>query len=320
MKLSIIFRGCITVSLIICCCRSSLAVPIVKRDVEYVLLSRFESVVSVQTNFLRDSINSSQLPNGEIGGLNIPFDYFLQGLRKLRKDFVTDLLAHSDAVFVGASNFSPPVGLGVVHSKRCYIVILDKSNKFQLRDYFSDSPMLSVPDAPVWKWSASLNEFGEEDSRPSLLFAAQIAQSYVLISNDMADIQAIGKRLASPDIRVPEAISTRELYLADKHVLWGYRQYRPAQDPTAAGTIGVTSSATALIIFLDEEKRTLVLRLLASPSDQDNVSKLTLKSNFPSLSPVDTGVWETSIRINDDQETNERLFFVMWRFGFGAYI
>jgi hypothetical protein len=321
MQLRLMWRVYIVVVLVIMgACRIAVADTNNASRTESVLLNKFESVMSIQTRFLRDSEDVRQLPKREIAGLRVPFDYFVRALDKLGNDALADVLDHSDSVFVGAKAFASPAGLGVVHSKLCYVVILAQPNAFQIRKYFSQSPVASASGASVWEWSPSLQEFGEEDSRPSSLYASQIEQSYILVSNDVSEMRAVAGLLVSSVSKLPKAISTYDLGLADQHVLWGYRQYRQAQDVTAAGTLDVTRAARALVLFLDLEKMTLVLRLLESQTDGSTASKMTAGSKLPAFKPVGSGVWELTIPITDDQGTRERIFFIMWRFGFGAYI
>lgn len=320
MQPRLIWRVYVIVFVIMGACRITVADTNNASRAESVLLNRFESVMSIQTRFLRDSENVSQLPKREIAGLRVPFDYFVRALDKLGNDALSGVLDHSDSVFVGAKDFASPAGLGVVHSKLCYVVILAQPNTFQIRRYFSESPFASASGAPVWKWSSNLQEFGEEDSRPSSLYAGQIGQSYILVSNDVSEMQTVAGLLVSLGSTLPKAISTYDLGLADQHELWGYRLYRQAQDVTAAGTLDVTRAAKALVLFLDLEKMTLVLRLLESRTDGSTASKMAASSKLPPFKPVGSGVWELTIPVTDDQGTRERIFFIMWRFGFGAYI
>lgn len=321
MQPRLIRRVYVIVFVIMGACRITVADTNNASRAESVLLNRFESIMSIQTRFLRDSENVSQLPKREIAGLRVPFDYFVRALDKLGNDGLADVLDHSASVFVGAKDFASPAGLGVVHSKLCYVVILTQPNTFQIRKYFSESPIASASGASVWKWSPSLQEFGEEDStRTSSLYASQIEQSYILVSNDVSEMQAVAGLLVSSGSKLPKAISTYDLGLADQHVLWGYRQYRQAQDVTAAGMLDVTRTAKALILFLDLEKMTLVLRLLESGTNGSTASKMTAGSKLPAFKPVGSGVWELTMPVTDDQGTRERIFFIMWRFGFGAYI
>jgi hypothetical protein len=62
--------------------------------------------------------------------------------------------------------------------------------------YFKRPPA-SAPGPPVWTWSADLGEFGEGDPRSSSLYATQMAESYILVSNSLEELETVSGQLTS---------------------------------------------------------------------------------------------------------------------------
>ena len=283
-----------------------------------VLLQQFETVFYSRPDLLFGSQASKNLSKHDGNTLRIPFAYLVGALDALGNGASADVLANSEAVLVGAKDFSPPAGLGGVRSRSCYVVVVQSGNAFDFRKYFHESPIASVANLPIWRWSVKLGEFGESDPRPSSLFAAQIAHSYALICNDLGELQTVAKRLTSADAQRSSDI--REWASISSHDVWGYRRYLQTETnrTVAAGMTDVTPTAEALIFFLDSEKKTAVLRLLAS--DDSTAAKINAEAKLPLLRPIISGAWETSIPLSCDATTSERMGAMMWLFGFGLYL
>jgi hypothetical protein len=281
-----------------------------------VLLQQFETVFNSSANLLSDSRSSRSLSKRDANTLRIPFAYLIGAFDSLGSGATADVLANAEVVLVGAKDFRPPAGLGGVRSRSCYVVVLRNGNKFDFRKYFHQSPVPLAGEISSWNWSAKLGEFGEGDPRASSLYAAQIAQAYVLVANDLEEFQIVAKGLASP----PQSLGGNEWASLVQHEVWGYRRYRrtEASHITAAGMTDITSTAEALIFFLDGDKKKGVLQLLAS--DGSTAEKLNAKGKLPSLRPIRSGVWETTIPLTGDGTTSERIGATMWLFGFGLYL
>lgn len=285
------------------------------------LFGEFETVFYAKRDLSSGAGAFGQLSEKNAVELRAPFAYFLGAFYWMGKQVPAEILSNSAAVLMGAKDFQPPKGLGPVHSQRCYVVVLGKWSTLDLRKYFSYGPVASAAGAPVWNWGANLGEFGEGDPRASSLYAAMVANSYLLVSNNLAELQSIADKLTSPTDDSSQALAKiREWELVSQQKLWGYRRYRHtgvvAGD--ASGMRDVTPSAEALVFFLDSKKKKCVLQLLAS--DGSTTEKLNTWGVFPPLRSFSTGAWETTIPLANDQQTSDRMFYVFGLFGFPVYL
>jgi len=284
------------------------------------LFGRFETVF-----YAKGSIVSNSGLHGPVAKdadeLRLPFFELQEALKSLGGDTSREVMTNSEGVFVGAKSFRSPSGLGPVRSERCYIMIL-KGGEIDLYKRFPQSPAGSVAGASIWSWSAKLGEFGEDDPRPSSFYATQIAGSYLLLSNNLEDLQATAKGLIWSEN--PETILTgiRDWEMVRQHEVWGYRRYRHTGvvDAEAAGMSWVTPGAEALVFFVDFEEKISVMRLSSSGRNEDAAAKMNATAKLPPLKPEGGGVWETRIPLTGDEGSFERLANVMDCFGFGVYV
>jgi hypothetical protein len=299
-----------------------------KADVNYgarpaaVLSNEFETLFFAKADILVRSGARDHAARNDVEILDFPFWELLDALKALGGNTSQEALGASEAVFVGAKDFRAPAGLGTVHSQRCYIMILRSPSKFSLREHFHQAPSASVGGSPVWEWSAKLGEFGEEDpTRASLFFAAQVGDSYLLVSNGFKELQVTAQNLASPKDPAM-VVPIGDWKLISQHNLWGYRRYRHGGivDPEAAGSHLVPESASALIFFVDLDKQVGALRLLSSPKDEKIVAKLSEPMKLPTFENRGSGVWESRIPLGANEESFYRLGAIMDLFGFGTYV
>lgn len=285
------------------------------------LFGEFETVFYSKRDLSSRAGVFGQLSEKNAEELRAPFAYFLGAFYWMGKQVPAEILSNSAAVLMGAKDFQPPKGLGPVHSERCYVVVLRKWSTLDLRKYFNYGPVASAAGAPVWNWGANLGEFGEGDPRASSLYGAVVANSYLIVSNNLAELQSIADKLTSPTDDSSQTLSRiREWELVSQHKLWGYRRYRHtgivAGD--ASGMRDVTPSAEALLFFLDSKKKTCMLRLLAS--DSSTTEKINTWAVFPPLRSSGPGTWETTIPLANDEQTSDRMFYVFGLFGFPVYL
>lgn len=284
------------------------------------LFAQFETVFYSKADLVSGSDGHGQLSAQNVRLLGAPFAYLRGGLDSLGKSTAPEILGSSQAVFVGAKDFRPPQGLGGVQSKFCY-VILGRGSIPDLRKYFSTTPVSYTAGAPVWKWFAPPQE---GHAKRYSFFMGQVQSSFILISNDLEELQTVANRLTSSDedtgiTHIPE------WELLSQHDYWGYRQYRhgDAVDREAAGLSDVTPSAKALMFLVDFQKKEGVLRLLASDkstADKLNSAMRNSRVTLPPLEASNVGAWETVIPLADNERTIERMFIVMGFFGFGVYL
>ena len=291
-----------------------------------VLFGEYETVFYSKPQLLSSNSDAyRRLSETKADHLRYPFAYLQGALDTLSSPASATVLASSEAVLVGAGGFRPPAGLGPVYSQRCYIVVLEKGSTFDLRKYFNYDPVASAAGAPVWNWEAQLGEFGENSRRVSSLYGSLLGHSYVLVSNDLKELQTVAERLTSSNIDSRDLSEVRQWDVVRQHELWGYRRYQHNRiiDRMAAGMGDMTPTAEALIFFVSSDKKGGVLRLLAS--DDTTASKINAgmrnrRYTWPPLKPSGVGAWETTIPFSGDETSSDLTFIVAGWFGFAVYL
>ena len=287
------------------------------------LFDRFETVFYAKTNLVFAPPFYKGLSDRELLPMKYPFARLLGSVDSLGRGALTKIQEDSEAVLVGAKDFRAPTGLGRVRSQFCYIVILKSDASFELKKYFTISPAVEKTKAPIWQWSAKLGEFGQDDPRPSSLYAVQVEESYVVISNNSTEIKAVVAGLNSLEQNLQLLSKLRDWDSVNQHPFWGYRKYNRFQteaDPAAAGTLGATKNDEALMFFIEFEKRIGVLRLISSQSNEAATAKLSKQGVLPRFQQVGPEIWEMTIQLTGDEDSFERMFDVMVLFGFGIYV
>ena len=286
-----------------------------------ILFDQFETVFYSKSNLLSGSPARPQLLTRDAKYMRFPFAYLLQGLDSLGSHASDTFLQKSEAVLVGAKDFRPPAGLGAVRSKRCYVIILDNHAVFDLSNYFHQAPVASVASSPLWNWTTTIGEFGEDDPRPSSLFAIQVASSYLVVSNDLAELKAVAGKLADGSDNPRVLSDLRDWGFVSDHKVWGYRRYRhdDVADRMAAGMSDVSPGAKALIFFADLDKKTATIRLLCSISDERTVAKMNARAMFPPFKSSGPEIWERTVPLSGDEDSFEQMFAVIGLFGFAVY-
>lgn len=289
------------------------------------LYREFETVLYSKSQLLSDPGRLDHLSKLEASNLRYPFSYLEIALDSLPSQSSTSVLANSGSVLLGAKDFLSPKGLGPVRSQRCYVVVLAKRGTPDFRKMFSYSPVAHAAGAPVWNWAAKIGEFGEGDTRPSSIYGAVIANSYLLVCNNLTELQSLADRLVSSTDESARSLSRiRDWDEVSRHDFWCYRRYRHTgiSDRSAAGMDEVTPSAEALIFFLDSDKMG-VLQLDASDSTtatRINASMAKTNISWPPLRPSASAIWTTAITFSGDERSADRIFIVMGLFGFAVYL
>jgi hypothetical protein len=286
------------------------------------LFTEFETVFYSKPELISSSGAYKPLSKQDAGFLRLPFVDLQMGLDTLGGHASADILKNSSAILVGTKNYRPPIGLGSVQSQYCYIIVFGKWSTFDLRKSVSQAPEISAPAEAVWKWSAPPQE---GHPQPYTFYMAQVPHSYVIVSNDRQELQTVAGLLASSHDDTGSLGGIPEWQSVSQDDYWGYRRYRQdgVVDRNAAGMSEVTPSAEALIFSADFQNKKAVLRLLASDDStaaKMNAAMTKATAALSPLKPSGTGVWETTIPFAGDRDTGERMFEVMWLFGFGVYL
>ena len=281
------------------------------------LFQRFETVFHSQTSLL----------TGSKGGdfIRAPFAFLLGSLEALEKQAPNEVLDNAEAVLVGTKDYSPPKsGLGMVRSTFCYILVLRDKSGLNVSRYFK-RPISSTSLGPVWHWSAALEEFGEDHPRPSSLYAAQIAQSYVLVSNNLEEIEYLAASLrSSADDNSRVLARLHEWEEVGQHKFWGYRRFKQGRVPGKSDftTSRISLTTDALTVYADSREGMGVLRVVSSSPDDKTAENLNAAEYMPRLAPRGPGIWQATIPLTqeDKQGDGDSIFLLCWLFGFGAII
>lgn len=291
------------------------------------LVGEYETIFYSKSRILApDAATFMHISEAEASNLSYPFAYMQGALDNLGSGAHSSMIANSVAVLVGAKNFLAPAGLGPVRSQRCYVVILKRKSTFDLRKYIASAPVASAAGVPVLSWGAKLGEYGEDDPKSSTLYASQLGQSYVLISNDLQGLENIAERLGPVNKGVQSTSEIPEWGTLSQHGEWAYRKYRYIEivdPPSAAGMTDVTSSADSLIFYFNSDNRTGVLQLIASDkstAERFNTSNTSSKIAWPPLKQTGAREWETMIPLAGDDASAESIFVVVGLFGFPVYL
>jgi len=323
--LSKVRNGALVLGLLVAgCCRGSPSRAITPQEsrAAFQLFAQYETVFYARANLISRTGAYGPVSQRDANALRVPFAFLLAGLETVGKQASAEILRSSAAVFVGARDFRPPSGLGSVRSSFCYVLVLSPEHLVNLGNYFTGAPLVLKKGVAAWGWSARLGEFGERDPRPSKLYATQIFQAYVLISNDLDELHALALELHVAKAektelnRIPGWGSLSELEV------WGYRRYRHTSvpNPVAAGMAEVTPGNEALIFSVDVGKRAASLRLLGAAGDNHTPQKWNAVALLPRFHMIGPGIWEANIPLSGDDRTMENLFGVMVLLGFGIYL
>jgi len=282
-----------------------------------ILADHYETVFYAKADLVKSSAGYRALSVKTANSLRIPFSDLLGSLQSLGDRVPSEVLDAANFVFVGAKDFQAPHGLGAVQSQFCFVVALRKGSQFDIGNLAKTSPLISSVGEGVWTWETKPTEGQSQSQR---YFALQSPHAYLLVSSDIASLRAMSGELGAKNrkaLQLPKGIP--DWQTLSQHDLWGYRRYRHSevQDKNAAGTNDVTSTATALLFYIDAGKKDAMLRLLAS--DGSTAQKMNAAGKLPQLRAIDAGSWETNVSLADESSV-ERVLAAMWLFGFGVYL
>jgi len=283
-----------------------------------VLFENFETVFHTTPAMLSDSLDDS-------GGWYVwePFGYLRVALEAVEKQLPAKVLAESEAILVGSKHFLPPTGLGSIRSTRCYIIVLRKESALDFSRYFNKPPVASAVGTPIWNWSADLGEFGDGDPRSSSLYATPITQSYILVSNNLEELQNVSRRLTSVNNDARVLAGIHEWNDLRQHEFWGYRRYKhgkPRPIDRLVGTDQITPQAEAVILYVGMRKQTGVLRLFSSSPDDATAENINATGRITPLRPVGPKVWETVFPLAEIGSFPDSAYWVLWLFGWGVVV
>jgi hypothetical protein len=178
---------------------------------------------------------------------------------------------------VGGKGFIPPQGEGAAQvSHFCYIVNFGTKGRPDFQKYTAKAHKASMSGKPVWSWQVhSLEPRGQDIT----YYAAQLGDSYLPVSNDLSDLQAITKTLTSSDNPSTTLSGIRDWLMLRQHEYWGYRRVRHdgAVEKDAGRLEFTMPGAETVIMFADIKSKTATVRVLGVHANE--VVEMTKQRN-----------------------------------------
>ena len=275
-----------------------------------VLSQQFETVFAIRGAALKDAHSKDWARK-----LRLPFANLEHAMSQLGVTALESLLASSESLLVGASNFRPPetqTGFGGVRSTYCYVAPLRQRAMFSLGEAAVGHARSNNQTTPTWSWSGAASA---EGGPPEEFHAMQIEGSYVLVCNDPVTAQGIASLLTNGE---PLPNPTADWVTFKGSEFWGYRAPdQQSRRSSAGGIADLGAGLTALSVHLDQSQRQLVLRL--NDSTRFASAKLDEFGRLPPFVAVGLGIWETRVAL-DQESAWEAFIVIMSLFGFGIYV
>ena len=285
-----------------------------------VLFQQFDTVAYSSTDVLSrfdnpgpNDPNSGSKPSLPIT-LRLPFVQLIGGLRILGHNTMTDLLRNYTGVFVGAKGFTPPDGIGMVSSQKCYISILRPNGRSIIESDFGQAKHESLNGNDVWTWSAPPYE---GYPRPTTFYVAEIENTYLLMTNNLLEFRETIRNLTSGNSKVGTKVPGWEPLGVDQY--WVSRSIRRTEAKRADVT-GPTQGTPSLVVLRFVIDEAMNSHIEADSSDSifnTNIEGLPA-SEVLHYEPKGAGVWQASIPLSKDPATTTELFRVFFFFGFGV--
>ena len=281
-----------------------------------VLLEHFETVFHTVPSLLEDAS-----PDEAIGFAREPFGYFVSGLDHRSHQLRSELLRNSESILLGTKDYLPPDGLGRVVSTRCYIAVLTDGSRISVSHYLGKPNQQTPSGLPVWNWTVDLGEFGDRTTHLSSLYAAQIGNTYFVVSNNLDELQSASQEMGSSSehAALPQI---REWDSVKQHEFWGYRKLTSSESRPPAtifnGLKGIQPEAEALILYVDFEHKSGLLRVLSSNPDDQSAHNLSTIWKMPPPKSIGRGKWDISFTLTGSGTFPESSFQVLWLFGLGV--
>jgi hypothetical protein len=282
-----------------------------------VLFPQFETVEYATTDVLsRFDSPSGNTPNTGSDqtlpiSLRLPFIQLIGGLGLLGQDTLTTLKTNYSGVLVGAKGFTPPEGLGMVHSQDCYIGLLRPGGHSIVAAYLNQSGSQLIDGQRVWTWTAPPYE---GYPHTTTYYIADIEHSYFVMGNDLTAFRATVHQLTQgteDDSKIPDPDA-----LSDK-AYWAYHSIRyntHDADPT-----GPAAQVTVVLKFT-VDFGTMMGQMEADSADaalQTDPKALPGSAVFHYEKKA-PGSWQAAVPIAEDPKSTTALYTVAALFGFGA--
>jgi len=282
------------------------------------IFSQYETVFFYTNTDLSSAFSSFKgLSRQTAGSLIIPFGDLISGLDSLDTHVSADMLAKSKAVLMGGKGFIPPEGVGGTEVSRfCYIVQFGRWGRPDFQKYAAKAQKSSAAGELVWSWQVQAPGPRGQNVTD---FAAQVGDSYFVLSNDLGELEVIAKKLASWDDASKTLSGIHDWAVLSQHEYWGYG--RP-NGPAMKGAVGLDDlfpGADALTFYCDVKQKTGVLRLFGAKGEDGATPRTTGRAgmylSLLTFKASGAAVWEAAFPLSGEKAW-ERVFSVVGLLGF----
>ena len=282
-----------------------------------VLFERYETVAKARVSALPFESLAGPYDDQRIKLLR-PFGYLFGALDATGEKTAERAMSQTEVVLGGMKDFRAPEGLGPVSSRNCYVLIVKRG--FDLARLLGKPASERLEGVPVWRWTAKLGEFGEQDQRASTLVAIQM-KPYVLVSNDPEAIFATARALQRNT-----GTATLKTLSEWKDVAplqyWVYRRIRfDAADPAAAGIRDLRKDTESLVLFYEPKSASTTVRLTSRDPVAKAPASLEAHGRVPLLLPISPRSWEAQLpRVTRHTKFEDAWAIVFGRLGFAIAV
>jgi hypothetical protein len=283
-----------------------------------VLFQQFETVGYSSSDVLSrfDNPGLSE-PNNKLNlslplTLRLPFVQLIGGLRIIGPNSMTDLRQNYSGVLVGAKDFAPPDGIGMVSSQECYVGILRPNGRSIIESDFRSSMYESIDGNHVWTWSAPPYE---GYPRSTTFYIAEIENTYFVMANNLAEFRETVRKLRTVNSEGESKVGDLKQPIDDDY--WIHRSIRDTD-----ATVPAQHTPNAVVMRFVADVATMKGHIEVDSSDSS--FKANLKglpaSEVVHYEPAGNGIWQATIPLSKDPATTTALFRVFSFFGFGVVL
>jgi hypothetical protein len=283
------------------------------------LFEQYETVAYARADLSAGSDTNGPLHVDSVVNLKLPFEELIAAIHILGPTTAADLRNGYGSVLMGAKDFVPPKGIGAVRSRKCYIGVLEGRVQPNIEADFGNTSHELIGGRRVWTWSTRSSN---ETPSPTEYYAAQIANSYFVMTNNPQDFEQIVRAITSGESSksAPTGVFGWETFSTHKYWMSRLLRRDGVASPIAAGIKELSPDLAALVFIADVDQRRGSLMVLSSDRAMKTVPSVFLDSESNRLQPLGSGIWQTTIPLTNDQAGFNTLFRVFYSFGFGAFL
>jgi hypothetical protein len=298
----------------------SLAQETLVTRVAEALSTNYETVVGADGPLITRKELNTVTQETQATILSRPFRVLTEGLEISDKRRLSGFTDGNIKVFAGAKDFRPPHGFGMIVAHYCYVLIYDNSHVPDWDMLFAGFTKEYAQGRSWWKWSAKLNEFGEEDAQECTYFATKGAGPYLLITNSRSQLEMLSAIDAQIKRGQGQSPTDGDLKALLAHRIWGLRNLRLTEkDSHDVAPPCIVSNYTQIMFHTDFTGNSYRVRVIDKADNTDYPPCFTKNPSTHPFIHLAQNTWELeNAFVNDRNDSMLRSIFVLLGFG-GAY-